>query len=68
MPHDDHLHLRIYCAADDRAYGCVDRGPTRWWKKRWKYLPPYGAEIAGALAEGLAKIAAPFIELRGFVP
>lgn len=25
--HDDHLHIRVYCAADDRAYGCVDIGP-----------------------------------------
>ncbi len=38
--HDDHLHLRIHCADDDRAYGCLDRGPMRWWKKRWKYMPP----------------------------
>ena len=25
--HDDHMHVRIYCAADDRPYGCVDIGP-----------------------------------------
>jgi penicillin-insensitive murein endopeptidase len=40
MPHDDHLHVRIFCAQDDRAQGCVDRGPVRWWKKRYKYMPP----------------------------
>jgi penicillin-insensitive murein endopeptidase len=39
-PHDDHLHLRIFCAPSDRAFGCVDRGPLRWWKKRYKYMPP----------------------------
>ena len=38
--HDDHLHLRVHCASDDRAYGCADRGPLRWWKQRWKYMPP----------------------------
>lgn len=27
--HDDHLHLRVYCGASDRAGGCVDTGP-RW--------------------------------------
>ncbi len=27
--HDDHLHVRVYCASDDRAAGCVDVGP-RW--------------------------------------
>ena len=28
-PHDDHLHVRIYCPAGDRPLGCEDRGP-RW--------------------------------------
>lgn len=39
-PHDDHMHIRIYCAYDDRTKGCVDHGPVRWWKKRWKYMTP----------------------------
>lgn len=25
--HDDHLHVRVYCSAADRVYGCVDIGP-----------------------------------------
>jgi penicillin-insensitive murein endopeptidase len=25
--HDDHMHVRVYCSAADRAYGCVDLGP-----------------------------------------
>jgi len=25
--HDDHLHVRVFCSAEDRAYGCVDIGP-----------------------------------------
>jgi penicillin-insensitive murein endopeptidase len=40
LPHDDHLHVRIFCASDDRAFGCRDFGPVRWWKKRYKYMPP----------------------------
>jgi penicillin-insensitive murein endopeptidase len=28
LPHDDHLHLRIRCAPNDRAQGCVDEGPV----------------------------------------
>jgi penicillin-insensitive murein DD-endopeptidase len=40
LPHDDHLHVRIYCAPSDRAFGCRDQGPVRWWKKRYKYMPP----------------------------
>ncbi len=39
-PHDDHMHVRIYCDPQHRAYGCVDRGPQRWLKKHWKYLRP----------------------------
>jgi len=40
LPHDDHLHLRIYCSPTDRALGCRDGGPLRWWRKRYKYMPP----------------------------
>jgi penicillin-insensitive murein endopeptidase len=25
--HDDHLHVRVYCSAADRSYGCADIGP-----------------------------------------
>lgn len=25
--HDDHMHVRVYCAKADRAYGCLDSGP-----------------------------------------
>ncbi|MEO8214535.1 MAG: hypothetical protein ABI560_15140, partial [Myxococcales bacterium] len=39
-PHDDHMHVRIYCDPNDRALGCSDHGPVRWWKKRWKYMTP----------------------------
>ena len=27
--HDDHMHVRVHCAPDDRMLGCVDRGPGR---------------------------------------
>jgi penicillin-insensitive murein endopeptidase len=40
LPHDDHLHLRIYCSPSDRALGCQDYGPLRYWRKRYKYMPP----------------------------
>lgn len=26
-PHDDHMHVRVYCSSEDRRYGCVDTGP-----------------------------------------
>lgn len=36
-PHDDHLHVRIYCPLSDRTMGCRERGPFRWFKKGYKY-------------------------------
>jgi penicillin-insensitive murein endopeptidase len=68
-PHDDHLHLRIFCAENDRYLGCADRGPVRWWKKRYKYMPP--ASAPGALAD-LADALVEWVGLRGrlsrFIP
>jgi penicillin-insensitive murein endopeptidase len=26
-PHNDHMHVRVYCAATDRQFGCIDIGP-----------------------------------------
>ena len=26
--HDDHMHIRFYCAPADRSLGCVDKGPV----------------------------------------
>jgi penicillin-insensitive murein DD-endopeptidase len=50
-PHDDHMHIRVYCDPADRALGCDDRGPTRWWKKRWKYMSsPFGHAGRGSSA------------------
>jgi penicillin-insensitive murein endopeptidase len=34
-PHDDHLHVRIYCAQDDLLEGCDNWGP------RWPHRPDY---------------------------
>lgn len=30
-PHDDHIHLRIYCPSDDVLEGCRDKGSNRSW-------------------------------------
>jgi penicillin-insensitive murein DD-endopeptidase len=38
LPHNDHMHLRVYCDPADIPLGCVDRGPARWVKKHQKYL------------------------------
>ena len=31
FPHDDHVHVRLYCAPDDLYEGCQDRGSNRPW-------------------------------------
>jgi penicillin-insensitive murein endopeptidase len=46
--HDDHMHVRVFCPPGDRLFGCVDRGPQRWWKKRWKEMGEPYAEIGFA--------------------
>ena len=33
-PHDDHMHVRIFCPNADRAYGCQDIGPLDLWFER----------------------------------
>jgi penicillin-insensitive murein DD-endopeptidase len=61
-PHDDHMHVRVYCEPSDRALGCLDRGPQRWWKKRWKDLaaaPIIAAPAASASALAPAPSPAP---------
>ncbi len=40
QPHDDHMHVRLFCDPKDRALGCSDKGPKRWLKKHWKYMHP----------------------------
>lgn len=32
-PHDDHLHLRFFCTAEDVAAGCVDTPPMYPWRR-----------------------------------
>jgi penicillin-insensitive murein endopeptidase len=46
QPHDDHMHVRLFCSPRDRAFGCVDKKPKRWLKKHWKYIGDSGA-LAG---------------------
>jgi penicillin-insensitive murein DD-endopeptidase len=65
--HDDHMHIRLYCAPNDRSLGCVDKGPVRWWKKMWKYMgAPYGRPALDILGpDGLAQLGRLF---RGELP
>jgi penicillin-insensitive murein endopeptidase len=47
--HDDHMHVRVYCSAHDRAYGCVDIGPMEVLAEREAEPSPL-AELAAAMA------------------
>ena len=48
-PHNDHLHVRIYCPATDRAFGCVDIGPLELLAEREAERQQIVATIAQAL-------------------
>jgi len=43
-PHDDHMHVRVSCSAEDRAAGCLDLGPL------WPWLRRDHEKAAGAAA------------------
>ncbi len=32
-PHDDHLHIRFFCTAEDITAGCQDAGPIYYWHR-----------------------------------
>src|SRR5262249_29992679 len=58
LPHDDHMHLRIYCPRSDRALGCEERGPLRWFAKPYKGAGLDAVAIAAALPLPLAAFGA----------
>lgn len=33
-PHDDHIHLRLFCTAEDMRAGCLDGNPMYPWRRR----------------------------------
>jgi penicillin-insensitive murein endopeptidase len=61
LPHDDHLHVRIYCPASDVALGCRERGPLRWLKKGYKYVAERVKETLDDAPIGIR----PFCQLVG---
>lgn len=81
LPHDDHMHIRVYCSPADVVLGCEETGPYRWFKKGYKYrdremvdvarraaaseAPPPPSRIAPRPA--LMAAALPALPFRGFV-
>jgi penicillin-insensitive murein endopeptidase len=43
-PHDDHMHVRVYCSPEDLGHGCLDTAPT------------YPSRIAALAALGLKPV------------
>lgn len=50
LPHNDHIHMRIACGAEDAVKGCLGGGP------RWEWLEPL-PRLEGPLEELLAAVA-----------
>lgn len=48
-PHNDHMHVRVYCAPADRAFGCVDIGPMELLAEREADFAMQQAAIAAAI-------------------
>jgi penicillin-insensitive murein endopeptidase len=48
FPHDDHMHIRLFCTPDDIEAGCLDTGPIYPWHKRYLKAEGTSAKLAGA--------------------
>jgi penicillin-insensitive murein endopeptidase len=46
-PHDDHLHVRIYCPEDDIRAGCRDSPPIQSWRQQELAQVQLKATLAG---------------------
>lgn len=60
--HDDHFHIRVTCARDDLARGCVDTEPF------WSWLPDMGKGPEGEFAVTDALLYAAVAETNPDVP
>ena len=75
LPHDDHMHVRLYCAPSDLPLGCQDIGSLRWHKKGYKYragrhrmLVERGPVRDALRAHEFVLTSLPGLPFRGFVP
>lgn len=48
-PHHDHMHVRVYCSHQDRAFGCIDIGPMELLAEREADALLQQAQVASAL-------------------
>jgi penicillin-insensitive murein endopeptidase len=62
LPHDDHLHVRIACEADEYAHGCEGGGPA------WAWLPRPAKRIEAPAAELLEALLGPSVSGEKITP
>ncbi len=58
-PHHDHMHVRVYCSAADRAYGCVDIGPMDLLVEREAELATPATSITASVGATIPMAASP---------
>lgn len=47
-PHDDHMHVRIFCSAEERALGCRDTAPSWPWRRSLEVVDDGGESFDDA--------------------
>lgn len=60
-PHNDHMHVRVYCSDRDRSLGCVDIGPMQLYALREadrEAAGDYAAIVAALIGDAAHTIAA----------
>ncbi len=48
FPHDDHMHIRLFCSPDDITAGCLETAPIFPWHKKHLKSAGVSAKLAGA--------------------
>lgn len=48
FPHDDHMHIRVFCSAEDIAAGCIDAPPIYPWRTAALASAGVQATLAGS--------------------
>ncbi len=52
-PHNDHIHLRVYCSRDDAYEGCQDKGSNRpWFEDQSPRIARRARELMGIVRKG----------------
>lgn len=55
LPHDDHIHVRIACEADEYAHGCEGGGPS------WAWIPRPAKRVEAPAGELLDALLGPSV-------